>query len=67
MRQILDRYEGRLADPALRPAGASPGGVDDLRDPVPELAADSPPTIRRQPHGGARPTAQQTGPRAHRH
>ena len=24
MRRLLDRYEGRLADPALRPAGALP-------------------------------------------
>jgi hypothetical protein len=38
MSQILDRYEGRLADPALRPDGASPVEWTIFATPVPELA-----------------------------
>jgi hypothetical protein len=38
MRQILDRYAGRLDDPASRPAGALPVQCSFYAFPVPELA-----------------------------
>ncbi|HEX3513927.1 MAG TPA: helix-turn-helix domain-containing protein [Trebonia sp.] len=45
MRRLLNRYEGRLADPALRPAGALPVEWTVFAAPVPsELAAEDPAT-----------------------
>ncbi len=43
MRQLLNRYEGRLADPALRPAGALPVEWTVFAAPIAsELAAEDP-------------------------
>jgi len=55
MRRLLNRYEGRLADPALRPEGALPVEWTVFAAPVPsELTAEDPPT---RP-GPARPERQ---------
>jgi predicted transcriptional regulator len=43
MRRLLNRYEGRLADPALRPAGALPVEWTVFAAPVPsEMTAEDP-------------------------
>ena len=56
MRQILDRYEGRLADPALRPDGASPVEWTIFATPVPELAQPTEPGPGRDPGAAAQLT-----------
>jgi hypothetical protein len=38
IRQVLDRYSGRLEDPASRPAGALPVQIASFVFPLPELA-----------------------------
>jgi hypothetical protein len=43
MREMLDRYEGRLTNPALRPDGASPVEWTIFATPVPELAQPAEP------------------------
>jgi hypothetical protein len=59
MRRLLNRYEGRLADPALRPAGALPVEWTVFAAPVPsELAVEDPATgPGHAPRDGEEPAA----------
>lgn len=54
--QILDRYEGRLTNPALRPDGASPVEWTIFATPVPELAQPVEPARRPEDPGASRST-----------
>jgi hypothetical protein len=56
MSQILDRYEGRLTNPALRPDGASPVEWTIFATPVPELAQPVEPASRPEDPGASRST-----------
>ena len=59
MCEILDRYEGRLADPALRPDGASPVEWTIFATPVPELAQPTEPGPVPDDRGASRSTGQE--------
>jgi len=59
MREILDRYEGRLADPALRPDGASPVEWTIFATPVPELVQPAEPGPVPDDPGASRSTGQE--------
>jgi hypothetical protein len=55
LRRLLERYEGRLTDPALRPQGALPVEWTIFASPVPGLADPAEPGPRPDDPGDGRP------------